>query len=112
ASALGTELALFAVALRIMSRRQAAIAAVILALLLGVPFWGGNLALTEIFAVLPCTLGVLCLYLREDVRGRMLPSLGWLALAGLLFGAAVLIRQTSAVVPLALVLWLLLRRRD
>lgn len=103
--AIGTELALFAVGRRFMPRRLALAAAIVLAVLLGVPFWEGNLAMTETFAVLPTTLAVLCVLKHEERRSG--DAGAWLFAAGLLFGVAFLVRQTSAVVALAVVLWLL-----
>ena len=105
-SALGTQLALIGVALHFMPRRQAIAAGVVLMLLLAVPFWDANLAVTESFTILPATLGVLaCLrYQHGFEKGR--PRAGLLIGAGLLFGLAALLRQTSAVVPIGLVLWL------
>ena len=133
-SALGTELALFAVASHFMPRRQAVLAAVVLALLLAVPFWEGNLAVADTFVILPAT-AAMALFLhaiRRDAadgvrahgaieqsgnlangqRERVEFDWRWLLLAGCLFGAAFLIRQTSAVVALAAVLWLLVSGRD
>jgi hypothetical protein len=110
-AALATQLALFRVALHLMPRRQAIIAAVVLMLLLAVPFWEGNLAVTESFTILPATLGVLA-YLRHERRSEGGgQGLGWLIGAGVLFGAAVLLRQTAAVVAIALVLWLIVSGR-
>src|SRR3972149_1766790 len=106
-AALASELALLAIGLRIMGRRQALLAAGILAVLLAVPFWEGNLASPDALAVMPTTLAVLCVLSHDrghttDVR---------LLLAGLLFGLAFLIRQPSAVVAAAVVVWLLLDGR-
>lgn len=110
ASAIGTELALFGVAQRFMDRRAAFVAAGALTVLLAVPFWEGTLALTEIFTVLPTTLAVLCvLRALSDENGWRRNA--WFILAGLLFGVAFLIRQTSAAAGLAVLLWLLLSGR-
>jgi 4-amino-4-deoxy-L-arabinose transferase-like glycosyltransferase len=127
-SALGTELALFAVASQFLTRRGALLAAAVLAVLLAVPFWEGNLAVADTFVILPSTLGV-ALFLRANrgdgssSDGRAVGQSGnragatvtdwrWLVAAGALLGVAFLIRQTSAVVGLAAVLWLLVSGRE
>jgi hypothetical protein len=109
-AALGSELALYGVALRFMSQRWALAAAGLLMLGLGVPFWEGNLALTETFVLLPTLLAVLCTLVGAERRGG--EALAWWLTAGLLFGIAVLIRQTAGVVALSLVVWFLFGERD
>lgn len=105
-AAIASQWALFSVAARFMSKRQAISATIIVAVLLGVPFWEGTLALTETFALLPSTLAVLCV-LKSKGEGSAYSG-RLLFLAGLLTGVAFLIRQT-AIVPLgAAGLWLLL----
>ncbi|HLF77021.1 MAG TPA: glycosyltransferase family 39 protein [Dehalococcoidia bacterium] len=108
--ALATELTLFCIALRFVDRRWATAAAALLAVCLAVPFWEGNLALTETFCLLPTCLGVLCLLRGEERPGRA----GWLLLlaGGALFGAAVLIRQTTALVALGTMLWFMLNGQE
>jgi 4-amino-4-deoxy-L-arabinose transferase-like glycosyltransferase len=121
-SAIGTQWAMYGVACHMMSRGQALAASFITGVLLGVPFWEGTLALTEVFAVLPTSLAVLAV-LRSGALGlrvspgedalRPAPRLDyrWLFGAGLLFGVAFLLRQTAAVVMLAAGFCLLLDNR-
>ena len=119
ASAIATQWALYSAGCRLMSRRQALAASLLAGVMLGVPFWEGNLALTEIFTVLPSTLAVVCVLKAFDVRrGQPRPAGAltnraaiWLLLAGTLFGIAFLLRQTSAVVLVSLGLWVLLSQR-
>ena len=79
---LARELALFAVArplhaatAGVAGRRGAA------GVLLAVPFWEGNLALTETFAILPTTLGVLCVLHALGRERRRRPRAARLAAA-------------------------------
>jgi 4-amino-4-deoxy-L-arabinose transferase-like glycosyltransferase len=109
-SALATQWALYAVGCRLMSRRQALIASTIAGVLLAVPFWEGQLALTEVFAILPSTVAVLCVLIWDE-RRRAGENAWWLFAAGLLFGTAFLLRQTAAVVCVAIAAWLLLSGR-
>jgi 4-amino-4-deoxy-L-arabinose transferase-like glycosyltransferase len=121
--ALATHVALYFIALRLMSRERALIATAVCGVLLGVPFWEGTLALTETFTVLPSAVGVLLL-LTWDAGGdsaataskgrrlRPVRSDALLLMAGFCFGAAFLLRQTALAVPAATGLWLLLRGRD
>jgi hypothetical protein len=112
ASAIGTELATFLIARRLMSERRALLAAALCGVFLAVPFWEGTLALTEIFTVLPTGLAVVVL-LDWDRRTR--PELNrvdaLLVAAGVLFGAAFLLRQTSLAGAAAGGVWLVLRGR-
>lgn len=111
-SAIGTELALFAISGRFLSRRYAFLAAGLLAVLLAVPFWEGNLALADTFVILPSSLAVLCcLNAARESQSTPSQTARWSLLAGVLFGAAFLIRPTSVVVGLAVVLWLLVSGR-
>jgi hypothetical protein len=112
AAAIGSQWALYGIACRFMSRRRALIASFVCALLLGVPFWEGQLALTEVFALLPTTLAVLCVLTWDARRSATSEHATWLLAAGLLFGVAFLLRQTTAIVCLAVVLWLLLSGRQ
>jgi 4-amino-4-deoxy-L-arabinose transferase-like glycosyltransferase len=116
-TAIGTQWAVYGVGCHMMSRKYALIASLIAGVLLGVPFWEGTLALTEIFAVLPATLAVLAvlrsaaLSLEHDESIGTTPrqtDIRWLFLAGALFGVAFLLRQTAAVVLVAVGLCLLL----
>ena len=109
-SAIGSELAVFAIARRFMPQRQALLAAVLLAFLLAVPFWEGNLAVADTFVLLPASVAVLC-FLNVEREDEAKQDMRSALLAGLLFGAAFLIRPTSAVVPAALVLWRLTSAR-
>jgi hypothetical protein len=79
--------------------------------LLAVPFWEGNLALTETFALPPTGLAVLAL-LRWEANPRRRDALGWLFAAGVLFGLAFLVRQTTALIAVGAVAWLLASRRE
>ena len=111
ASALATQLTAYAIARRYFDPRRALLSSLVLGVLLGVPFWEGTLALTEIFAILPTSLAVLSI-LAWDANPRPAARRnGLLLLAGALFGAAFLLRQTSAVVAVAVVIWLMVRDR-
>ena len=110
AFAIGTQWSLYAVARRSMSRGQALLASLVCGVLVGVPFWEGTLALTEVFALLPSVLGVL-LALHWESRREWAGAWRWLVVAGALFGAAFLLRQTAALVCVGFVLWLLLSGR-
>jgi 4-amino-4-deoxy-L-arabinose transferase-like glycosyltransferase len=121
--AVAAHIALFFIALRLMSRERAIAAAAVCGVLLGVPFWEGTLALTETFTVLPSALGILLLLIWDERRGAQFSGAGGrrlapaesdalLLAAGLCFGAAFLLRQTALAVPVATGLWLLLRGRD
>ena len=108
-SAVATHVALFFVARRLMSMPRALAATGLCGLLLGVPFWEGQLALTEVFTVLPTTLGVLAVLAWQDAAGpRPARVDGLVLLAGALFGLAFLLRQTSLAGAGAAGLWLLL----
>jgi 4-amino-4-deoxy-L-arabinose transferase-like glycosyltransferase len=108
ASALATQWALYGVARHWLSPRRALAASLLAGVFLGVPFWEGTLALTEVFAVLPSTLGLL-LFLRWS-RGQAAAGAA-LLLAGALFGVAALVRQTAVVAPAAAAVWFLLSER-
>lgn len=111
-SAVATHLALFFIARRFMSNGRALIAAALCGIFLGVPFWEGNLALTEIFTVLPTALAVLLLLRWDERAGRAYAHADLiLVLAGALFGVAFLLRQTSPAAAAACGIWLLLRGR-
>ncbi|HEY7271018.1 MAG TPA: glycosyltransferase family 39 protein, partial [Dehalococcoidia bacterium] len=112
ASAIATQFALFFVARRFMSDARALIATALCGVLLGVPFWEGELALTEIFTILPTALAVLALLIWDERAGRSLRHVdAVLVLAGALFGVAFLLRQTSLAAAAATGIWLLLRGR-
>ncbi len=111
ASAIGTQWSVYGLGRRYFEPRRALAASLIAGVLMGVPFWEGTLALTEIFTVLPTCLAVL-IVMRWDVRPRSgWRSDLWLLLAGGLFGVAFLIRQTSILAGGAVGLWLMLRGR-
>lgn len=111
-SAVGTHVALYFVALRLrLGRRHALLAAGALGVLLGVPFWEGTLALTEVFTILPATLAVLCVLVWRSRDPRTRDALALLLAAGVLFGVAFLFRQTAALAAAAVGLWILLNGR-
>jgi hypothetical protein len=112
ASAVGTHIAVFFIARRFMSQNRALLATAICGVMLGVPFWEGELALTEIFTILPTALAVLII-LRWDERagGSIRRFDPWLVIAGVMFGAAFLLRQTSLAAAAGIGIWLLLRGR-
>jgi 4-amino-4-deoxy-L-arabinose transferase-like glycosyltransferase len=108
-SAIGTHLAIYFVARRLeLTHRQGLLAAAVLGVLLGVPFWEGTLALTEVFTVLPTALAVLCVLSWQTRSGSGGGGVGLLLVAGLLFGAAFLFRQTSVLAAAAVGAWLIL----
>ena len=118
-SAIGTQWALYVAGCRLIGRRQALAASLLAGVLLGVPFWEGTLALTEIFTVFPSALAVVCALKAFDVRaGQPRTELltnrdaTWLIVAGVLFGIAFLLRQTSAVVLVSVGLWVLVSHRQ
>lgn len=81
-------------------------------MLLGAPFWEGTLALTETFTVLPAALGVLALIMWDERARPKRSRVDVLLLtAGLCFGLAFLLRQTSIAAAGAGGIWLLLRGR-
>ena len=117
-SAIAIQWAVYGVGCRMMSRKQALIGSLLTGVMLGVPFWEGNLALTEIFAVLPTTIAVLCVLNSGALQSATAPAIHpnrdsryewrWLLAAGMLFGVAFLLRQTTAVVLVAVGIALLL----
>jgi hypothetical protein len=112
ASAAATAVTLYFVGRRLMTERQALVAALLATLLLGVPFWEGQLALTEIFAVFPATLAVLAfLQAGSAAPGKSRRAALLFLAAGALVGVAFLLRQTAAVTGLALAISLLLSDR-
>jgi 4-amino-4-deoxy-L-arabinose transferase-like glycosyltransferase len=106
-AAIGAQFALFLTARRLLDERSAWLAAAVLTVMLAVPFWDGNLALTESFSLLPAITGVYFL-LRGSEAAR--PD-AWMLASGLMFGVAVLIRQPAGAVAAVAVLWLLLTGR-
>lgn len=108
-AAVGTHIALYFVALRLgLDRRHALLGAAALGVLLGVPFWEGTLALTEVFTILPTTLAVLCVLSWRSRDWDFRRATALLLMAGFLFGVAFLFRQTAALAAGAVGLWLLL----
>jgi hypothetical protein len=106
-----TEVATYGIARRYLDTKRSLAAGVLLGVLLAVPFWEGNLALTETFALPPTALGVLC-FLQSDSKPRRREAMGWLFMAGVLFGVAFLIRQTTAFIAVGAVIWLLASKRE
>jgi hypothetical protein len=106
-----TQVATYGIARRYLGTRAALAAGALVGVMLAVPFWEGNLALTEAFALPPTALGVFCLLRGESKRGARAAA-GWLFAAGILFGLAFLIRQTTALIPAGAVVWLLASRRE
>jgi hypothetical protein len=111
AAAFITQVATYGIARRYLSTRASVAAAAVTGVLLAVPFWEGNLALTETFALPPTALGVLCL-LRWEARFGLRGAAGWLFAAGVMFGLAFLIRQTTALIAAGAVVWLLASGRE
>jgi len=109
-AALVIDPATYGIARRYLDKRRSLAAGALTGLLLAVPFWEGNLALTETFALPPTALGVVCFLQAEDRADRG-KALGWLFSAGILFGIAFLIRQTTAFIPAGMAVWLLASRR-
>ena len=114
-SAIGTQWAVFGIGCRLMSRGQAVVASLITGVMLAVPFWEGNLALTEIFAILPSSLAVLFALRSGALAADRSPADGWtrwLLASGAMFAVAFLLRQTTAVVLVALGITLLLGGKE
>jgi 4-amino-4-deoxy-L-arabinose transferase-like glycosyltransferase len=107
-AAIVTQLAVFLIGNQLLGARKALWASVLLGVMLAVPFWEGNLALSEIFS-LPFACGGVFLLVAGSRGGSV--SLRASAGAGALFGLSFLIRQ-PAVLPMgAAILWLLFERR-
>jgi len=105
------EVATYGIARRYLGTKPSLAAGALLGVLLAVPFWEGNLALTETFALPPTALGVLC-FLQAASKSRLHDAAGWLFMAGVLFGVAFLVRQTTAFIAAGAVVWLLTSRRE
>ncbi len=108
-AAISTQFAIFLVGTKLAGPVRGLTASVVFGVLVAVPFWEGNLALSEIFSMPAATLGVLVVLARSD-RGRPNAD-AWLALAGVLFGLAFLLRQPAVLAMPAAVLWLFLDSR-
>jgi hypothetical protein len=108
ASAIATHVVLYFIGRRLeLSHRQSLLAAGSLGFLLGVPFWEGTLALTEVFTILPTALAILVVLVWQARVGTGSDRAYLLFLAGVLFVVAFLFRQTSALAAAAAGLWLL-----
>jgi 4-amino-4-deoxy-L-arabinose transferase-like glycosyltransferase len=110
-AAFATEAGVFGIAKRYLSTRASLAAAVLAGVLLAVPFWEGNLAVTETFALPPTVLAVLCLLCWEKRPGAR-GGAAWLLATGVLFGLAFLIRQTTALIAVGAIVWLLASGRE
>ena len=108
-AAILTQFAIYLVGTKLAGPVRGLAASVVFGVLVAVPFWEGNLALSEIFSMPAATLGVLAVLARSD---RHRPNAdAWLALAGVLFGLAFLLRQPAVLAMPAAALWLALDSR-
>jgi 4-amino-4-deoxy-L-arabinose transferase-like glycosyltransferase len=108
-AALSSQFLVFLTGRRFMSPPKALCASIFFGVLIAVPFWEGNLALSEVFSM-PPTLLALWIGLARSERDRS-DALRWLGVSGALFGTAFLLRQPAVLAMPALVLWLLLSSR-
>lgn len=113
---MSTLLGLFAIgglwrlAKTLLTRKRAALAVLLAVVLLGLPILNGELALPESLLIAPAIWGMVATIsvLRPGgTRARV----GWGALAGACFAAAILYQQTGGAIALAAALWLLLLPR-
>jgi hypothetical protein len=107
-AAIVTQLIVFFVGGHLIGWRKALWASLLLGVLLAVPFWEGNLALSEMFS-LPLACGGLLLLMMGSRNGSL--NIGVAAGAGVLFGLSFLIRQPAVLAMGAAVVWLLFQRR-
>ena len=103
-AALSTQFAMFLLAGQLIGWRRALIGSLLLGVMLAVPFWEGNLALSEIFSIPLAAAGVLILVLSRRDRDEV--TLRACFAAGVLFGLAALIRQPTALALPAVAIWL------
>jgi 4-amino-4-deoxy-L-arabinose transferase-like glycosyltransferase len=108
AAAIASQLIVFFLGGHLLGWRKALWASLLLGVLLAVPFWEGNLALSEIFS-LPLACGGLLLLVAGSRNGNV--SLRTAAGAGVLFGVSFLIRQPAVLAMGAAVVWLLFPRK-
>lgn len=108
---LATQVILFLIGRQLSGLRRGLLAAAIFGLLTGVPFWEGNLALTEVFMALPLSSAVLWYVWREERSGEGTASLQRDVLTyggvGLLIAVGTLFRQTGGVLLLTFIAWVL-----
>jgi 4-amino-4-deoxy-L-arabinose transferase-like glycosyltransferase len=107
-AAISTQLIVFFVGGYLFDWRRALWASLLLGVLLAVPFWEGNLALSEIFS-LPLACGGLLLLVAAGRNGTV--SARAAAGAGVLFGLSFLIRQPALLALGAALVWLLFQRK-
>jgi 4-amino-4-deoxy-L-arabinose transferase-like glycosyltransferase len=105
----GVEIALFLVGRRLYGPLRALLAATIFGVLTTVPTWEGNLALTEVFMVLPMSAAVLVYLARERTpgSGTLRGDLVTYGSIGLLVAIGSLFRQTGGALLLTFIAWLL-----
>lgn len=107
ATVLATQAVLFLIGRRLYGPVRGLLAAFLFGLLTSLPFWEGNLALTEIFMVLPMS-GAVLWYLVQRGRGeRLRDDLIVYGIVGLLLAVGALFRQTGGSLLLTFVVWLL-----
>lgn len=105
AAALATLAVLMVLAARMYGRSRAIVAGGVLAILLGLPMIEANLALSEIFMILPASAAML---VALAAMGRPQPAqIKWYLVAGILLGIAANYKQVAVfdTAALALVVW-------
>ena len=107
-AALATQVIVFFIGGRVIGWRKALWASVLLGVLFAVPFWEGNLALSEIFS-LPLACGAVLILVVSGSGGRV--SAGAAVCAGVLCGLSFLIRQPAVLAVAAAIVWLFLERK-
>jgi len=103
-AALSAQFAMFLLGGQVIGWRRSLVASLLLGVMLAVPFWEGNLALSEIFSIPLAAAGVLILVLSGRSQGEV--TLRACFGAGVLFGLAALIRQPAALALPAVAIWL------
>ena len=104
-AAITTQLIVFLIGRHLMSNFRALVASVLTGVILAVPFWDGNLALSEVLSLpFECAAVLIAIsrFDREGTRGD-----AWQCLAGGLFGAAFLMRQPAILALPCVAVWLI-----
>jgi 4-amino-4-deoxy-L-arabinose transferase-like glycosyltransferase len=107
-AALSTQLIVFFIGGYVLGWRKALWASLLLGVLFAVPFWEGNLALSEVFS-LPLACGGVLILIMSSRAGPV--SVVAASCAGVLCGLSFLIRQPAVLAVGAAVVWLFLERK-
>ncbi len=107
-AAVAMQLIVFFIGGYVIGWRKALWASLLLGALFAVPFWDGNLALSEVFS-LPLACGGVLILVAGSRNASVSPVA--CAAAGVLFGLSFLIRQPAVLAMAAVAVWLLLERR-